>query len=98
MEIQLNDKNHGQELPARLTTNELINAMRQSAKFLPEDTARLILQGAARLDASMAATRQACAERSAALDTIEKIRQITFCPDEIDVLVWIKNMVSGEAA
>lgn len=90
--------NEEQNLPARLSTNELINAMRQSAKYLPEDTAKLLREAATRLDSSMAVTRQACEERRDALDAIEKIRQITFCPDGIDVQGWIKNMVCREAA
>ncbi|WP_097570944.1 hypothetical protein [Escherichia coli] len=98
MKTQLNNNKNAQELPARLTTEQLINAMRQAAKYLPEDTAKLINHAAARLGASMAATRQACEERTAALNTIEKIREISFCPDEIDVQVWVKNMVCGEAA
>ncbi|MGX9741000.1 hypothetical protein [Pseudocitrobacter corydidari] len=98
MKTQLNVKNKEQDLPARLSVSEIIAAMHQSAKYLPTEASKLMREAATRLDASMAATRQACEERTAALNTIEKIREITFCPDEIDVQVWVKNMVCGEAA
>jgi hypothetical protein len=49
----------------RLKTDELIKRGHETAKGLPASTAELMKELATRLDASMAATRQACEERRA---------------------------------
>ncbi|CAK0702984.1 hypothetical protein GFB19_02935 [Escherichia coli] len=85
-----------QGINTRLTTNQLITSAHVAAKYLPVASSQLMSEMAVRLDSSIAATRQACDERRAALNTIAKIRELTCCPDEIDVQDWIRNMVCGD--
>ena len=74
------------------TAQQLIREAYEAANGLPPASAELVKELASRLDVSMAATSQACDERSAAINTITAIRVNSECPEGVDVQEWVKRI------
>ncbi|UNK75802.1 hypothetical protein [Raoultella planticola] len=74
------------------TAQQLIREAYEAANGLPPASAALVKELASRLDISMAATSQACDERSAAINTITATRVNSECPEGVDVQEWVKRI------
>lgn len=80
-------------------TKELVAAGHALAKELHcAESAALVRELATQLDCAFAATRTACGERTAAHSTIEKAREVTNCPQGVDLQWWVGQLVSGLSA
>ncbi|MEB7611777.1 hypothetical protein NGC34_00290 [Klebsiella michiganensis] len=76
------------------TAQQLIREAYEAANGLPPVSAALVKELASRLDISMAATSQACDERSAAINTITATRVNSGCPEGVDVQDWVKQLAA----
>ncbi|HIF6269568.1 TPA: hypothetical protein ACX3KD_004526 [Raoultella ornithinolytica] len=76
------------------TEQQLIREAHEAANGLPPASAALVKELASRLDISMAATSQACDERSAAINTLTTTRVNCGCPEGVDVQDWVKQLVA----
>ncbi|HHS9494615.1 TPA: hypothetical protein ACTW0G_000970 [Raoultella planticola] len=76
------------------TAQQLIREAYEAANGLPPASAALLKELASRLDISMAATSQACDERSAAINTLTATRINSGCPEGVDVQDWVKQLVA----
>ena len=76
------------------TAQQLIREAYEAANGLPPASAALLKELASRLDISMAATSQACDERSAAINTLTATRVNSECPEGVDVQEWVKRLVA----
>lgn len=76
------------------TAQQLIREAYEAANGLPPASAALLKELASRLDISMAATSQACDERSAAINTLTATRINSGCPEGVDVQEWVKRLVA----
>lgn len=74
------------------TAQQLIREAYEAANGLPPASAALLKELASRLDISMAATSQACDERSAAINTLTATRLNSECPEGVDVQEWVKRI------
>ncbi|HCD2968624.1 TPA: hypothetical protein NBM43_003217 [Klebsiella pneumoniae] len=74
------------------TAQQLIREAYEAANGLPPALAALLKELASRLDVSMAATSQACDERSAAINTLTATRVNSECPEGVDVQEWVKRI------
>ena len=74
------------------TAQQLIREAYEAANGLPPASAALLKELASRLDISMAATSQACDERSAAINTLTATRVNSECPEGVDVQEWVKRI------
>ncbi|HID8917462.1 TPA: hypothetical protein ACXE54_003270 [Klebsiella michiganensis] len=74
------------------TAQQLIREAYEAANGLPPASAALVKELASRLDISMAATSQACDERSAAINTLTATRVNSECPEGVDVQEWVKRI------
>lgn len=74
------------------TAQQLIREAYEAANGLPPASATLVKELASRLDVSMAATSQACDERSAAINTLTATRVNSECPEGVDVQEWVKRI------
>lgn len=74
------------------TAQQLIREAYEAANGLPPASATLVKELASRLDVSMAATSQACDERSAAINTLTATRVNSECHEGVDVQVWVKQI------
>lgn len=74
------------------TAQQLIREAYEAANGLPPASAELLKELASRLDISMAATSQACDERSAAINTLTATRLNSECPEGVDVQEWVKRI------
>ncbi|PJF15786.1 hypothetical protein CPZ26_014965 [Raoultella ornithinolytica] len=74
------------------TAQQLIREAYEAANGHPPASAALLKELASRLDISMAATRQACDERSAAINTLTATRVSSECPEGVDVQEWVKQI------
>ncbi|HBU6971558.1 TPA: hypothetical protein MC633_000042 [Raoultella planticola] len=74
------------------TAQQLIREAYEAANGLPPASAALLKELASRLDISMAATSQACDERSAAINTLTATRVNSECPEDVDVQEWVKRI------
>ncbi|QQO50414.1 hypothetical protein HQH16_19685 [Raoultella ornithinolytica] len=74
------------------TAQQLIREAYEAANGLPPASAALLKELASRLDISMAATSQACDERSAAINTLTATRINSGCPEGVDVQEWVKRI------
>lgn len=63
----------------------------------PSD-ADIVTKLCTQLDCALAATRTACGERTAAHSTIEKSREVTNCPQGVDLQDHLKQLVDENAA
>lgn len=76
------------------TAQQLIREAYEAANGLPPASAALVKELASRLDISMAATSQACDERSAAINTLTATRVNSECPEGVDVQDWVKQLAA----
>ncbi|MFI9666817.1 hypothetical protein [Klebsiella michiganensis] len=76
------------------TAQQLIREAHEVANDLPPASSALLTELASRLDVSIAATSQACDERSAAINTITAIRVNSGCPEGVDVQDWVKQLAA----
>ncbi|BBQ88712.1 hypothetical protein [Raoultella ornithinolytica] len=74
------------------TAQQLIREAYEAANGLPPASAALLKELASRLDISMAATSQACDERSSAINTLTATRVNSECPQGVDVQEWVKRI------
>ncbi|HCI6250838.1 TPA: hypothetical protein NPO54_004054 [Klebsiella pneumoniae] len=74
------------------TAQQLIREAYEAANGLPPASATLVKELASRLDVSMAATSQACDERSAEINTLTATRVNSECPEGVDVQEWVKRI------
>ncbi|EPA1378312.1 TPA: hypothetical protein ACTW9A_004989 [Raoultella planticola] len=74
------------------TAQQLIREAYEAANGLPPASAALLKELASRLDISMAATSQACDERSAVINTLTATRLNSECPEGVDVQEWVKRI------
>ncbi|WP_196303707.1 hypothetical protein [Raoultella ornithinolytica] len=76
------------------TAQQLIREAYEAANGLPPASAALLKELASRLDISMAATSQACDERSAAINTLTATRVNSGCPESVDIQDWVKQLAA----
>ncbi len=77
------------------TNNELlIRLARGSAKAMSPSDADIVTKLCTQLDCALAAARTACGERTAAHSTLEKAREISGCPDGVDLQDHLKQLVA----
>lgn len=80
------------------TAQQLIREAYEAANGLPPASAALLKELASRLDISMAATSQACDERSAVINTLTATRVNSGCPEGVDVQDWVKQLAAENVA
>ena len=77
------------------TNNELlIRLARAAAKAMSPSDAEIVNKLCTQLDCALAAARTACGERTAAHSTIEKAREVTNCPEGVDLQDHLKQLVA----
>lgn len=80
------------------TNNELlIRLAREVAKTMSLPDADIVTKLCTQLDCALAAARTACGERTAAHSTIEKAREVTNCPEGVDLQDHLKQLVAENA-
>lgn len=81
------------------TNNELlIRLARAAAKTMSLPDADIVTKLCTQLDCALAAARTACGERTAAHSTIEKAREVTNCPQGVDLQDHLKALVAENVA
>ncbi|NUD61428.1 hypothetical protein HUC21_02180 [Escherichia coli] len=81
------------------TNNELlIRLARGAAKAMSPSDADIVNKLCTQLDCALAAARTACGERTAAHSTLEKAREVTNCPDGVDLQDHLKQLVAENLA
>lgn len=76
------------------TNNELlIRLAREVAKTMSLPDADIVNKLCTQLDCALAAARTACGERTAALSTLESAREVTNCPQGVDLKEHLKQLV-----
>ncbi|MBO0256076.1 hypothetical protein [Escherichia coli] len=81
------------------TNNELlIRLARVAAKAMSLPDADIVTKLCTQLDCALAAARTACGERTAAHSTIEKAREVTNCPQGVDLQDHLKALVAENVA
>ncbi|MFS8283304.1 hypothetical protein [Escherichia coli] len=81
------------------TNNELlIRLARAAAKTMSLPDADIVNKLCTQLDCSLAATRVACGERTAAHSTLESAREVTSCPEGVDLQDHLKVLVAENLA
>ncbi|WP_113857876.1 hypothetical protein [Pseudocitrobacter faecalis] len=77
------------------TNNELlIRLARAAVKTMSLPDADIVTRLCTQLDCALAAARTACGERTAAHSTLEKAREVTNCPADVDLQDHLKALVA----
>ncbi|UYW74120.1 hypothetical protein OFY05_00765 [Pseudocitrobacter faecalis] len=77
------------------TNNELlIRLARAAAKTMSLPDADIVTKLCTQLDCALAAARTACGERTAAHSTLEKAREVTNCPQGVDLQDHLKQLAA----